>query len=88
MQNLSLSTTRKGEIRMDIEIKIEQSLATMADGQIYKAVIWDTEKILIEKALHKTHGNQIIAARILGLNRNTLRTKIRKLNIQMDKFKG
>ena len=72
---------------MDLENKIEQSFLSLKDGQIYKAVIGDTEKILIEKALTRSHGNQILAARVLGLNRNTLRTKIRKLNINTDKFK-
>jgi len=72
---------------MDLEHKIEQTFISVQDGQIYKAVIDDTEKILIEQALKKTNGNQILAARILGLNRNTLRTKIRKLNISMEKFK-
>ena len=72
---------------MDLENKIEQSFLSLKDGQIYKAVIGDTEKILIEKALKRTHGNQIVAARILGLNRNTLRTKIRHLEINTDKFK-
>lgn len=72
---------------MDLEHKIEQTFVTHKDGQIYKAVIGDTEKLLIEKALQKTHGNQILAARVLGLNRNTLRTKIKKLEIEMEKFK-
>ena len=72
---------------MDIESKIEETFTSVENGQIYKAIIGDTERILIEKTLEKTHGNQILAARILGLNRNTLRTKIRKLNIQMEKYK-
>ena len=72
---------------MDLENKIEESFVTHKDGQIYKAVIGDLEKMLIEKALQKSHGNQILAARVLGLNRNTLRAKIKKLNIHMEKFK-
>lgn len=54
---------------------------------IYKTIIGNTEKILIENALDRTHGNQILAARFLGLNRNTIRTKIKKLNINMEKYK-
>ena len=67
---------------MDLENKIEESFLSLKEGDIYKAIIDDTEKILIDKALRRTHGNQITAARILGLNRNTLRAKIRKLNIK------
>lgn len=72
---------------MDLEHRIEQSFVTHNDGQIYKQIIGATERLLIEKALQKTHGNQILAARVLGLNRNTLRTKIKKLNIVMEKYK-
>ena len=70
---------------MEFLRKIEESFTTLEDGQIYRLIINDTEKLLIEKALKKTNGNQIFAARILGLNRNTLRTKIRKLGIKIVK---
>lgn len=33
--------------------------------------------------LNATGGNQIRAAQVLGLNRNTLRKKIRELNIEI-----
>ncbi len=72
---------------MDINHKIESSFINLEKGKIYKTIISDTEKILIEKALRKTHGNQILAARILGLNRNTIRSKIKKLSIDMESFK-
>ncbi|MFH1504067.1 MAG: helix-turn-helix domain-containing protein [Candidatus Omnitrophota bacterium] len=38
--------------------------------------------------LKKTEGNQLETAKILGINRNTLHTKIRKLNIDVDSFKS
>ena len=56
-------------------------------GNIYKSVINETERLLIEKALKQTNGNQILAARILGLNRNTLRAKIKKLQIDPVSYK-
>lgn len=67
---------------------VEDSFTEVNKGQIYKAVIGHTEKLLIEKALQKTGGNQILAARMLGLNRNTIRSKIRKLNIDTEKYKA
>jgi len=66
---------------------IDNSFITIKKGEIYHVVIGDIEKSLIEKALEYTSGNQITAARLLGINRNTIRTKIKKLNINVDKFK-
>ncbi len=42
------------------------------------------EKELILRALQKTNGNQVQAAKILGINRNTLRGKIDKYRIKKD----
>ena len=67
--------------------KIEEYFKTYKNGEIYRHVIGDLEKILIEKALEHSFGNQLTASKILGLNRNTLRTKIRKLNIQLAHFR-
>lgn len=52
-------------------------------GGVYRRVIDSAEKQLIENTLKKTEGNQIQAAEILGINRNTLRAKIRKLGIKV-----
>lgn len=73
---------------MDFLDKIEEALNTQSQGGIYRLIIDDAEKALIEKALERTHGNQILAARLLGLNRNTIRSKIKKLNIVMEKYKA
>jgi len=40
------------------------------------------EKPLIEVVLHKVGGNQTVAAELLGLNRNTLRKKIKSYGIK------
>jgi len=49
---------------------------------LYSMVIPEIEKALILMVLRETKGNQIKAARILGINRNTLRNKIKKLGIK------
>ncbi|MFA5410825.1 MAG: helix-turn-helix domain-containing protein [Candidatus Omnitrophota bacterium] len=56
-------------------------------GVLYKSVIAAIEKQLIEEMLQRTEGNQVKAARILGINRNTIRTKIKKLGIDVEKWK-
>jgi len=50
---------------------------------LYDRVIRDVEKPLLSAALAATRGNQIRAAELLGLNRNTLRARIRDLNIRV-----
>ena len=56
-------------------------------GRIYAEVISSVEVRLIENALADSYGNQVMAARILGVNRNTLRVKIKKFNIDVKRFK-
>jgi len=46
-------------------------------------VLREIEKPLISLSLGAARGNQIRAAQLLGLNRNTLRKKIRELDIQV-----
>jgi two-component system nitrogen regulation response regulator GlnG len=50
---------------------------------LYDRIIRDVEKPLLSAALASTRGNQIKAAELLGLNRNTLRARIRDLNIRV-----
>ncbi|MEM6497079.1 MAG: nitrogen regulation protein NR(I) [Pseudomonadota bacterium] len=50
---------------------------------LYDRVVREVEVPLISAALAATRGNQIKAAELLGLNRNTLRSRIRSLQIQV-----
>jgi two-component system nitrogen regulation response regulator GlnG len=50
---------------------------------LYDRVLREIERPLISLSLEATRGNQIRAAELLGLNRNTLRKKIRELDIQV-----
>jgi two-component system nitrogen regulation response regulator GlnG len=52
-------------------------------GGLYDRVVREVERPLIELTLAATRGNQIKAAQLLGVNRNTLRKKIRELDIQV-----
>lgn len=55
--------------------------ASLPEGALYDQVLRQVERPLIALCLSATRGNQIRAAEILGLNRNTLRKKIRALDI-------
>jgi two-component system nitrogen regulation response regulator GlnG len=57
-----------------------------ASGTIYASALAAFEKPLIEHALGQTSGNQLRAAKLLGINRNTLRKRITELKIEPDRF--
>ncbi|HEV2549305.1 MAG TPA: helix-turn-helix domain-containing protein, partial [Stellaceae bacterium] len=50
---------------------------------LYDRVLREVERPLIMLTLGATRGNQLKAAQLLGLNRNTLRKKIRALDIDV-----
>jgi two-component system nitrogen regulation response regulator GlnG len=50
---------------------------------VYDRILREVERPLLSLTLAATRGNQIKAAQLLGLNRNTLRKKIRELDIQV-----
>jgi two-component system nitrogen regulation response regulator GlnG len=56
-----------------------------AGSGLHPLLIKAVEKPLIELVMEETGGNQIQAAALLGLNRNTLRKKIQDLNIHVSK---
>jgi len=65
-----------------VEGEFERALEG-GEGQVYRDVIERIERPLIEGALTRTDGNQIRAAALLGINRNTLRKKIVELEISI-----
>jgi len=68
-------------------IELDDVIYKDKQGQVYKYVLEATERSLLEHALERTFGNQLKAARILGINRNTLRAKIKKWGINPAKWK-
>ena len=64
--------------------KLQASLANMNLGELnnlYAMVLEQVERPLINIILQQTRGNQVRSAEILGINRNTLRKKIKELRI-------
>jgi two-component system nitrogen regulation response regulator GlnG len=55
----------------------------LENGEIHSMVLEQVERPLIRIILEKTRWNQVKAADILGINRNTLRKKISELGIEM-----
>ena len=72
----------------DRVVELENSLFIEKKGVLYKSVLEAVEKPLLEQTLERCEGNQFKAARILGINRNTMRAKIKKLGIDVSKWKN
>lgn len=58
-----------------------QKLGRYDVEDLHGTIIERVERPLIKLVMEKTGNNQLKAARILGINRNTLRTKLQKLEI-------
>ena len=75
----------------DLSEQVERYLATyfgtfgrdLPPVGLYDRVIRQVEQPLLSAALAATRGNQIRAAELLGLNRNTLRSRIKALDIRV-----
>ena len=59
------------------------SCTTTPSSGLYNRIINEVERPLISICLNATKGNQIKASKLLGLNRNTLRKKIKELKIKV-----
>jgi Fis family transcriptional regulator len=71
-------------LRQEVQDAIRQYLEDMGHCQtdsLYQTLLAEVEPPLIEEVLRYTHGNQSQTARILGITRNTLRTKLNRYDI-------
>ena len=66
---------------------VDKNFYTINTGKVYINIVNRVEKSIILKALEHSYGNQLEAARILGVHRNTLHNKIKKFNIDITRFK-
>ena len=77
--------TRSNELADCVKRSLERYFKDM-DGEkptsIYEMVLKNIEKPMIETVLGKANGNQTLAAEMLGINRNTLRSKMQQLRIK------
>jgi two-component system, NtrC family, nitrogen regulation response regulator GlnG len=80
-----------GEGPQSLAASVEQYLTQYFQAQgdrlpppgVYDRIVQEVERPLISICLAATRGNQIRAAQLLGLNRNTLRKKIRDLGLEV-----
>ena len=62
---------------------LAEELLGSRPGDVYRAAVAIIERPLLAHVLASTGGNQLRAARLLGLNRNTLRKRCRELGLDL-----
>jgi Fis family transcriptional regulator, factor for inversion stimulation protein len=81
-KNLKLNGTN--DIGRSVERSLDEYFRKL-DGEpphgVYDMVITHVERALLSSILERAHGNQTQAADMLGMNRNTLRTKLSKYHL-------
>jgi two-component system nitrogen regulation response regulator GlnG len=78
------ASARLGAGAFDLDGLIE-SLLDRGEKGIHAQVIEAVEKNLLSRVLRHTHGHQAQASEVLGLNRTTLRNRLRALGMVVDK---
>jgi two-component system nitrogen regulation response regulator GlnG len=69
-------------VRRRLKVLFDE-LGTHRPPDLYRRVMGEVERVLITEALQRAGGSQIKAAAILGIHRNTLRLRMRKLTISV-----
>jgi two-component system, NtrC family, nitrogen regulation response regulator GlnG len=85
-KDLVLGDVNCCSIREFLEEKLKRYLKEMTqldNCNLYNTVLSEVERSLISIVLKETGGNQLKAAKTLGINRNTLRTKIKDYKIRL-----
>jgi len=90
MNNSSLNETNENQtlnseeknftLRESVELAMKNYFAQLDNEQptdIYELVLAEVEAPLMESVMNYTHGNQTKASKVLGLNRGTLRKKLK-----------
>jgi two-component system nitrogen regulation response regulator GlnG len=72
-----------GAVARHLDLLFERPEGGLPQAGLHGRIVREVERPLIAKVLTATRGNQLQAAAVLGLNRNTLRKKIRELDIQV-----
>jgi Fis family transcriptional regulator len=78
-------------LRQNVQAAIKRYLEDMGPSQphcLYQTLLAEVEPPLLEEVLRYTNGNQSRTAKILGITRNTLRTKLHRYDIPVTNGKS
>jgi Fis family transcriptional regulator len=81
-----MSKERRGPVAACVKQTMERYFSDLNGEKVtdvYDMVLHEMEKPLLEIVMRHTKGNQVRAADILGINRNTLRKKLKQHKVHV-----
>jgi two-component system nitrogen regulation response regulator GlnG len=72
----------------DAVSRLAETLFAAQTAAVHRQVLALVERHLLAHALDRTRGNQLRAARLLGINRNTLHKRCRQLGLPLARTAG
>lgn len=85
----NFSDDKEKSLRDSAKYHIEKYFNSLGDdlpsSGLFEQILREVERPLIQATMRRTSGNQIKASKILGINRNTLRKKIKQLNLPLSR---
>ncbi len=92
-KDLLVANLRQVSLEKLIKSKLEVLFQQQRDAEVqidglYSLILEQVEKPLIELSLKKFNGNQVRTAKMLGINRNTLKKKIDNYEIPVRNLKA
>ena len=88
LQSTSLEDKEKSlgdSAKYHIEKYFNSLGSDLPSSGLFDEILREVERPLIQATMRRTSGNQIKASRILGINRNTLRKKIKELKLPLSR---
>ena len=76
----------EGTVTLDSAVARWLNRTSPAPGTVYDTALAAFERPLFAEVLSSTNGNQLRAAQMLGINRNTLRKRLGELSLDPDSF--
>lgn len=71
----------RDHVQMTLQYYLQQ-LEDQPPSNLYQLVLQEIEQPLLQTVMHYVGGNQTKAADILGINRSTLRKKLKQYNLE------
>ena len=81
---MNSKTSLKQIVKSYLQEFFQEHKKDLVKLKLHKCILNEIEEVLITLALKEANNNQSKAAQILGINRHTIKNKIKEFNIKLD----